>query len=58
MAAILSNLSTVFTSVITMAGSVLGTVTAEGNEYLELFMLLPLVGIGVGMLSRLFHITR
>lgn len=58
MAAIMTNLELFATSAIKMAGSVLGTVTAEGNEMLLVYMMLPLVGLGVGFLGRLFHIAR
>ncbi len=58
MTEILSNLTSLATTAVSMAGSVLSTVTAEGNEVLVIYMLLPLVGLGIGFLRRLFKIAR
>ncbi len=58
MDAILGNLTTLATTAVTMAGSVLKTVTSAGNEMLLIYMLLPLVGLGIGFLKRLFRIAR
>lgn len=56
MAAILTNVGLVVTESITWMTSFLSTITASGNEILLLFVILPLVGLGVGLLKRLMHL--
>lgn len=53
---ILSNVTSVVTSAVSWMGSFLGTITAEGNEVLLLFVLIPLVGLGIGLVKRLLHV--
>ena len=53
---ILSNVGNVVTSAITWAGQFLSMITAEGNEILLLFVLLPLVGLGIGLTKRMLHV--
>lgn len=43
---------------LSFAGDALHMVVSKGNEILFVFALLPLVGLGVGFLGRLFHIAR
>lgn len=43
---------------LSFAGDALRMVVSDGNEMLFVFALLPLVGLGVGFLGRLFHIAR
>lgn len=56
MAAILSAVGSMVTSAIGWAGQFLSMITAEGNEILLLFVLLPLVGLGVGLTKRMLHV--
>lgn len=56
MAAIITAIQTTFTGVLEMVTSLIGTITASGNELLLFFILLSVVGIAVGMLSRLLNI--
>ena len=56
MAAILSSVGTVVSSAISWAGQFLSMITAEGNEILLLFVLLPLVGLGIGLTKRMLHV--
>ena len=56
MAAILTSVSSVVTSAIEWMGDFLGVITASGNEILLLFVILPIVGLGIGLLQRLFNI--
>lgn len=56
MAAIVSSITTLFTGAMTMAGTVGSTIVAEGNELLLTFVVVPLVGLGVGLFHRLINI--
>lgn len=56
MAAILSSITSLVTSAIGWVTSFIGVVTASGNELLLLFVILSLVGLGVGLLSRLIRL--
>lgn len=56
MASIVTNITTLFTGAMTMAGTVGSTIVAEGNELLLAFVLIPVVGLGVGMFKRLVNI--
>lgn len=57
MAAILANVTLVVQECVTWCGSFLSMITATGNEILLLFVILPIVGLGVGILSRLFRVN-
>lgn len=57
MAAILSGVTSIVTSAVGWMGSFLGTITASGNEILLLFVLIPIVGLGIGLLRRLMNIN-
>lgn len=56
MAAIISAIQTTFSGVMEMVTTLISTITAAGNELLLFFVLLGVVGIAVGMLSRLLNI--
>ena len=55
MEAILSAVSSVFTSAIGWVGTVADTVTAE--PILMVFAIIPLVGLGVGLFKRLLSVN-
>ncbi|MEA5040031.1 MAG: hypothetical protein VB086_09360 [Clostridiaceae bacterium] len=54
MAAILADVTTIFTSGIGWVGQVVTCITA--NPILEVFCLLPLVGLGIGLTRRLIRV--
>lgn len=54
---VLSAVGSVVTSAVSWVGSYLGMITAEGNEILLLFVVIPIVGLGIGILSRLFRVN-
>lgn len=56
MAAILANIGNVVTSAISWMGSFIGSITAEGNEILLLFIIVPLVLLGVNILRRMLSL--
>lgn len=56
MAAIVSSIGTLFTGAMGWAGTVGSTIVAEGNELLLAFVVVPLVGLGVGLFRRLINI--
>lgn len=56
LSSILSAVSSVVTSAITWMGSFLSTITATGNEILLLFIILPLVGLGIGLIRRMIRL--
>lgn len=56
MATILTSVGNVVTSAVGWMGSFLGTITAAGNEILLLFVLLPIVGLGIGLVKRMIRV--
>ena len=56
MAALLTAAGSIVTSAVGWMGTFLGTITAAGNEVLLLFVLLPLVGLGVGLVKRMIRV--
>lgn len=56
MADILAAVGSVVTSAIAWAGQFISMITAAGNEILLLFVLLPLVGLGIGLTKRMLHV--
>lgn len=57
MADILSAVTQVVTAAVGWCGQYLSMITATGNEILLIFVILPLVGLGIGILSRLFRVS-
>ncbi|MEA4896590.1 MAG: hypothetical protein VB064_15205 [Oscillospiraceae bacterium] len=53
---LLSNAGNIVTGAVTWMGTFLHTITAPGNEILLLFTLLPIVGLGIGLVRRMLHI--
>lgn len=56
MAALLSTITTIFNSIVTWVGSVITMITAEGNELLLLFIVLPTALIAIGVVKRLLRL--
>lgn len=57
MSAILQNITSIVTSAISWIGSYVGVITASGNEFLMLFILVPMVGLGIGLFKRLLRLN-
>ena len=57
MSSLLTNIGLVFTEAISWVGDVVTTITAEGNELLLIFCIIPLVGLGVGLTKRLMNMN-
>lgn len=57
MASILTAVTSIVTSAVSWIGSFVGVVTAAGNEFLMLFMLIPVVGLGIGLFKRLLRLN-
>lgn len=57
MATILSSVTSIVTSAVSWMGSFLSTITTSGNEILLLFVLIPIVGLGIGLLRRLMNLN-
>lgn len=53
---IVSHVGEIVTGAISWVGSFLGSIMAEGNEILLLFILIPLVGLGIGLVKRLMRV--
>jgi hypothetical protein len=53
---LLTNAGSIVTGSITWMGTFLHTITAPGNELLLLFTLLPIVGLGIGLVRRMIHV--
>lgn len=56
MEAILTNVGLIVTNSIGWLGDFGGAITAAGNELLQLFVIIPVAGLGVGFLKRLMHL--
>lgn len=56
MAALLSTITSIMTSIINWVGSVISMITAEGNEILLLFIVLPVGLIAIGVVKRLLRL--
>lgn len=57
LSAILTNIGSVVTSAIAWMGDYLSLITAEGNEILFIFCVVPLVGLGVCLVRRMMNIN-
>lgn len=57
LSSILTNIGSVVTSAITWMGDYLGLITKSGNEILFIFCVIPLVGLGVGLVRRMMNIN-
>jgi len=55
MEAIMSTVTSVFTTGLQMVGELVTTITAQGNEILLLFTMIPIVGLGIGLFKRVIH---
>lgn len=56
MAGIITSVGTIVTGAIGWMGQFLATITTAGNEILLLFVLIPLVGLGIGLVKRLIRV--
>lgn len=56
MAALLSTITSIVTAVVGWVTSFIGIITADGNEFLLLMLLVPIIGFAVGILRRLINI--
>ena len=54
---ILNSIGSVVTSAITWMGDYLSLITKTGNEILFIFTVIPLVGLGVGLIRRMININ-
>ena len=57
MATLMTDVGNIFTTAIGWVGEVASTITGEGNEIILLFVLLPLVGLGIGLFKRLMSVN-
>lgn len=53
---LLTSVGSVVTAAVSWMGSFLATITHSGNELLLLFVLLPIVGLGIGLVRRMIHV--
>lgn len=56
MANILTTVGTMVSQAVNWASQFIHMITAEGNEILLLFVLLPLIGLGIGLTKRMLHV--
>lgn len=54
---ILNSIGSVVTSAISWMGDYLSLITQTGNEILFIFCVIPLVGLGVGLVRRMMNIN-
>jgi hypothetical protein len=57
MAGILTTITSIVTAAISWITSYVGVITASGNEFLMLFILVPMVGLGIGLFRRLLNLN-
>lgn len=55
MSTVLGYVGEIFTKALDWAGDVVTFITTPDNAIVLLFLLLPLVGIGIGFLKRIMH---
>lgn len=53
METLVGNITTIVSSAMSWVSTAASTITAEGNEILLLAVLVPFVGLGIGLLKRL-----
>lgn len=53
---IIANVTAIVTAAVGWIGSFAGVFTTSGNEILLVFIALPMVGLGVGLLKRLISV--
>lgn len=56
MADILSTITTVLASIVNWVSSIITVITAEGNELILLFVILPVALIAIGVVKRLIRL--
>ena len=54
---ILTNIGSVITSAISWMGDYLSLITTSGNEILFVFTVIPLVGLGIGLVKRMINLN-
>ncbi len=54
---ILTNIGSVITSAISWMGDYLSLITTSGNEILFVFTVIPLVGLGIGLVRRMINLN-
>ena len=57
LATIISNIGSVVTGAIGWMGDYLSLITTSGNEILFVFTVIPLVGLGIGLVKRMININ-
>ena len=56
MSTLLENVTLVVTEAFSWVGLCVDTITASGNEILELAVIIPFVGLSIGLLKRLLSV--
>ena len=54
---ILNSIGNVVTSAISWMGDYLSLITQTGNEILFIFTVIPLVGLGIGLVRRMINVN-
>lgn len=57
MTTLLSTISDIVQAVVGWVTSFIGVITASGNEFLLLMLLVPIIGFAVGILRRLINLS-
>lgn len=57
MASIITAVTSMVTGAVSWVTSYVGAILASGNELLLAFAIIPIVGLGVGLLRRLININ-
>lgn len=57
MSALMTTITSVFSTVIEWVGTVGTTIMDDGNELMLLFIIIPVIGLAVGMFRRLLNVN-
>lgn len=57
MAALITNITSLVTAAVDWITSIVGCITASGNELLLLFVLFGFVGTGIGLVKRILSVN-
>lgn len=56
MSGLMTNIGLIVTNTVTWIGNFMSCITTSGNEILQLFIILPVVGFAVGIIKRLLSL--
>lgn len=58
MATFISGIGSIVTGAVSWVTTTVGSIVAEGNDILLFFVLMPFVGLGIGLLRRMLTVGK